>query len=98
MNLQQIATNAEALKGKTVFVAYEAGRRPTPQAIREAAASRAAGIRRDHYVGRVERVWHARNGDLIITIFAYTRGVNMEGKYRAFNPSLGTLRGFVVLD
>ena len=98
MNLQQIATNAEALKCKTVFVAYQAGRNATAQAIREASASREAGIRHDHYVGRVERIWRARNGDLIITIFAYNRGVNMEGKYRAFNPSLGTLRTFAVLD
>ena len=98
MNVQQIEANKAELAGKTVFVGYEAGRQATSRAIAEARPARDAGINLTQYVGKVDCVRRARNGDQLITIFAFDRGRNGEGRYRVFNPSLGRLRTFEVLE
>jgi hypothetical protein len=98
MDTNQIAQLNEQLQDKLVYVAYRAGRAPTPQAMEECRVAKEAGLPMDQYVGRFSSIRRARNGDVIITIFAFDRGRDGEGKYRAFNPSLGTLRAFEVLD
>ena len=93
--IRQVERDASKLVGRTVFVSYEAGRRPSPQAILEARGSRETGICMHHYVGTFTSFRHARNGDPIITVFAFDRGT--DGAFRTFNPNLGRLRVFAVL-
>lgn len=88
-NIQLLST---LLQGRTLFVAYTAGRPASQQAVEEAAPAREAGIRLDHYVGLFTSLRVTKKGDVVLTMFCFDRGTDGEGKYRCFNPSLGTLR------
>jgi len=85
-------------KDKILFVAYNAGRPPSPRAIEEAAVAKEAGLNLTHYVGRFESLRVTKRGDLLLTLFVFDRGVQGEGKFRAFNPNLGRLRNVSVIE
>jgi hypothetical protein len=84
-----------------VFVSYLAGRRPSPQAIREAARSRDEGIAPRHFTGHFRGITYTQKWKQpILTVWVEERdsGTNMtQGAYRAFNPSLGRLLTLEVL-
>lgn len=81
-----------------VFVGYVAGRPVGPQGIKEAAIAIEEGFNLTQYTGQFRGIREARNGDLILTVWVQERGVGSPGAYRAFNPSLGTLRTLEVLE
>jgi hypothetical protein len=50
---------------------------------------------RYRYVGNFSSMRHNSRGELVITLFVHNRGDT--GCYRAFNPSLGTLKDIHVM-
>ena len=90
-------------KGTRVFVSYVAGRAPTERALRESESSSDAGENRRHFVGSLESLWQAKNGDTIVTVQAFNRDTESPdglkpGGFRSFNPNLGKLLALDVLD
>jgi len=103
MNEAQMAAALRGVPlGSLLFVSYEAGRPPTPRAVREAERHTRIMSRR-HFVGTLEGVWMTRDGQTVLTLFAYNRdreiGSGMvEGGYRTFNPSVGNLLSVEVIE
>lgn len=91
---------AEMMKNVTldsiVFVGYEAGRPPTVQAIKEASLAREQGINLTHYTGQFKGIRVTKKGDHVMIVWVQERG--QAGAYRAFNPTLGTLRTLEIIQ
>jgi len=79
-----------------VFVAYTAGRPAGPQGIEECSKAREEGINLTHYTGQFKGIRVTKKGEHVMTLWVQERGEN--GAYRAFNPSLGTLRTLEVIQ
>lgn len=79
-----------------VFVAYEAGRPATATGIAEASKAREEGFNLTHYTGQFKGIRTTKKGDHVMTVWVQERGEN--GAYRAFNPTLGTLRTLEVIE
>lgn len=79
-----------AVKGETmVHLTYRAGRAASQVAVEEAEQASDWNKPSDHYTGHFESIRRTKKGELLITLFVHNRGEN--GKFRAFNPSLGTI-------
>jgi len=91
---------AEMMKDVTldsiVFVGYEAGRPACAQGIKEASVAREQGINLTHYTGQFRGIRVTKKGEHVMTLWVQERGEG--GAYRAFNPTLGTLRTLEVIQ
>ncbi len=86
--------------GSLLFVSYNAGRKPTDRAQREAARAKSAGIARRHFTGRLTSIAKNEHGEFYFTIYTPERDdetVPSQEAYRSFNPSLGDLHALRVL-
>ena len=87
--------------GTTVFVSYEAGRSPTPRAIREAKKADVEGYPKRWFIGTITSIRTTKKGDPVFTVFSQTRynedDTNASGHYRTMNPQVGTLLALEVL-
>jgi hypothetical protein len=101
------ATMVERLRdipvNSTLFVSYLAGRKASPQAVREAARSRSEGIAPRHFTGRfVSLTFTQKWKEPVLTVWVEERdsagAPNGRGAYRAFNPCLGRLVHLEVLE
>jgi len=103
MNDSEMVQNLNGVpEGSLLFVSYLAGRKPTEKAVREAIPHTTNPARpRRYFVGLLHRVWDAKNGDPILTMWVFNRstenksGALSSGGWRSFNPRLGKL---IVLD
>lgn len=80
--------------GTRVHVQYKAFGEATPAA--KVAAQRAAdlGLPHDRYTGRVSRVWKAKNGDQMLTLYVE---LERDHQYRSFNLEKGEVLQLVIL-
>jgi len=95
---ETIVNLSKQLEGKLLFVGYRAGLEPTAEALEEASfATETLGQNRQHYVGRFSSLFVNRRGEVVLTLFVFDRGRSGEGRYRSFNPAVGTMRTVSVL-
>jgi len=89
-------------KGTQVFVSYQAGRKPTDRAVREAKKAEDWGIPKRWFQGRLEGVWTSKKGEPVFCVYSETRyneaDPTAQGHYRTFNPALGTLLTLEVME
>jgi hypothetical protein len=82
-----------------IMVTYHAGGKTTPRAVSTAAVE---GHPRRWYVGRLERVFRNKAGELCFCMFTNTRydiqNPKADGNYRTINPSKGELLGLEILS
>ena len=88
-------------EGTEIFVSYQAGRKPTERAVREAIKANDIGIPKRWLEGKLVKVWRTKKDQLAVRLFSYTRYNESipawEGHYRTINPSLGTILSLEVL-
>lgn len=94
MDLEAMFKNAT--KETIVHVRYSAGRQATHRAVEEALMAADWEKPSDEYVGHFESLRRTKKGDLVLTLFVHNRGE--AGRYRAFNPTLGTLKEVVIVQ
>lgn len=88
-------------EGTEIFVSYQAGRKPTERAVREAKKAEDLGISRRWLEGKLVKVWRTKKNELAVRLFSYTRYNEAipawEGHYRTINPNLGQVMVLEVL-
>jgi len=63
------ASSPKALDGDFVHIWYRSFRKPSPRSVSEACRAEEMGLPKDHYTGRLIRVWEDGKGDLLIRMF-----------------------------
>ncbi len=91
---RMFATDAYMNDGVRIHVWYKAFRAPTAQAVAEAAPARELDLPRDHYTGKLVRVWEDKKGDTIITMRVE---LERDMKFRSFNVNSGQVLAVRVL-
>ncbi len=94
---QMVQAMKDVTLDSIVFVGYEAGRPASPQAVKETSIAREQGFNLTHYTGHFKGIRVTKKGEHVMTVWVYERA-NGTGAYRAFNPSLGTLRTLEVIQ
>jgi hypothetical protein len=77
-----------------VHIWYKSFRKPTPKSLAEAKRAEELGLPRDHYTGRLVRVWEDGKGDLLVCVHVE---LERPGVYRTFNINRGEVLKVVVL-
>lgn len=80
--------------GTRVHVHYKAFGTPTAAAIANAKRAEDLGLPRDRYTGRVSRIWNAKDGDRLVTLWVE---LERDHQYRTLNIDRGEVFKFVVL-
>jgi hypothetical protein len=80
---------ANATPDTVVHLEYRAGKPATSKGIEEFEQARDWNKPATAYVGHFGSLKANRWGELVLTVFCHNRGE--AGKWRAFNPSLGTI-------
>ena len=94
MDLQKLFQSAT--NETIVHLRYTAGRVARSVAVEEALCAADWGKDPDEYVGHFESLRATKKGELVLTLFVHNRGE--AGKYRTFNPNLGTIHDVKIVD
>lgn len=87
----------EPKNGSFIQIQYKSFGEPKADALKEAEAAKKLGVPLSTYTGYVERVWTAKNGDLILTMLVFERLREGKYTYRAFNLMKGSLQSLTVI-
>lgn len=86
---------ANATPDTIIHLDYVARRPASAIAHEEFEAAQDWGKRPTSYIGNFSSLKRNKKGEIVLTLFVHNRGE--IGKYRAFNPTLGTLRHIEVV-
>lgn len=92
--LWQASDPGKVEDGTRVHVHYKAFGEPKPAAVVQAKRAEDLGLPRDRYTGRVSRVWRAKDGDRLVTLWVE---LERDHQYRTLNIDRGHVFKFVVL-
>jgi hypothetical protein len=92
--LKQASEPGKVEDGTRVHLHYKSFGTPKPKAILEAQRAEELQLPRDHYTGRVSRIWKSEAGDKMLTVYVE---LERDHHWRNFNLNKGELLQLVVM-